>query len=169
MEPELDSTEHRAEVHHLQRPPKRSERSATPCLDVILFQVWVIWVFPKIVVPPNHPILIGFSIINHPFWGTPIFGNTHMFLGFISANHRKHVPEESNQQPRSSISQRKISVQHPLVSNQFWVKSQASKRHEINLQGGTPHSTLAIFGDNAPPLRRHAENKGLHRHSNFFQ
>jgi len=21
-------------------------------------------------------ILIGFSIINHPFWGTPIFGNT---------------------------------------------------------------------------------------------
>ena len=22
-------------------------------------------------------ILIGFSIINHPFWGTPIFGNTH--------------------------------------------------------------------------------------------
>ncbi len=27
---------------------------------------------------PNHPILIGFSIINHPFWGTPIFGNTHI-------------------------------------------------------------------------------------------
>ena len=26
-----------------------------------------IWVFPKIGVPPNHP-----------FWGTPIFGNTHM-------------------------------------------------------------------------------------------
>ena len=25
------------------------------------------WVFP-----PNHPILIGFSNINHPFWGTPI-------------------------------------------------------------------------------------------------
>ena len=24
--------------------------------------------------PPNHPFLIGFSIINHPFWGTPIFG-----------------------------------------------------------------------------------------------
>ena len=26
----------------------------------------------------KSPILIGFSIINHPFWGTPIFGNTHM-------------------------------------------------------------------------------------------
>ena len=24
-------------------------------------------------------ILIGFSIINHPFWGTPIFGNPHMY------------------------------------------------------------------------------------------
>ena len=23
-------------------------------------------------------ILIGFSIINHPFWGTTIFGNTHI-------------------------------------------------------------------------------------------
>ena len=27
---------------------------------------------------PNH--LIGFSIINHPFWGTPIFANTHLVL-----------------------------------------------------------------------------------------
>ena len=41
-----------------------------------------IWVFPKIGVPPNHPILIGFSIMNHPFWGfPPIFGNTHILLG----------------------------------------------------------------------------------------
>ena len=27
-------------------------------------------------VTPKSSILIGFSIINHPFWGTPIFGNT---------------------------------------------------------------------------------------------
>jgi len=25
---------------------------------------------------PKSSTLIGFSIINHPFWGTPIFGNT---------------------------------------------------------------------------------------------
>ena len=38
-----------------------------------------IWVFPKIVgFPPKSSILTGFSIINHPFWGTPIFGNTYM-------------------------------------------------------------------------------------------
>ena len=39
-----------------------------------------IWVFPKIMVPPNHPILIGFSLINHPFWGTTIFGNIHIYM-----------------------------------------------------------------------------------------
>ena len=27
---------------------------------------------------PKSSILIGFSIINHPFWGTPIFGKTHI-------------------------------------------------------------------------------------------
>ncbi len=27
---------------------------------------------------PKSSILKGLSIINHPFWGTPIFGNTHM-------------------------------------------------------------------------------------------
>ena len=27
---------------------------------------------------PKSSILIWFSIINHPFWGTPIFGNTHI-------------------------------------------------------------------------------------------
>ena len=27
---------------------------------------------------PKSSILIGFSIINHPFWGTPIFGNIHV-------------------------------------------------------------------------------------------
>ena len=28
---------------------------------------------------PKSSILIGFSIINHPFWGTTIFGNPHIF------------------------------------------------------------------------------------------
>ena len=33
---------------------------------------------------PKSSILIGFSIINHPFWGTPIFGNTHMFMSLTN-------------------------------------------------------------------------------------
>ena len=31
---------------------------------------------------PKSSILIGFSSINHPFWGTPIVGNTHVLLGW---------------------------------------------------------------------------------------
>ena len=30
---------------------------------------------------PKSSISIGFSMsVNHPFWGTPIFGNTHVFI-----------------------------------------------------------------------------------------
>ncbi len=38
---------------------------------------------------PKSSILIGFSLINHPFWGTPIFGNTQIseknrtFAGYV--------------------------------------------------------------------------------------
>ena len=42
-----------------------------------------IWVFPKIVgFSPQiiHFNRVGFSIINHPFWGTFISGNTHILL-----------------------------------------------------------------------------------------
>ena len=46
-----------------------------------------IWVFPKIGgFTPKSSILIGFSIINHPFWGTPIFGNTHILIMFHLLN-----------------------------------------------------------------------------------
>ncbi len=27
---------------------------------------------------PKSSIFLGFSIIHHPFWGTPIFGNIHI-------------------------------------------------------------------------------------------
>ena len=29
---------------------------------------------------PKSSNLVGFAIIKHPFWGTPIYGNHHMFL-----------------------------------------------------------------------------------------
>ena len=32
---------------------------------------------------PKSSILIGFSIINHPFWGTTIFGNTHIHVFLV--------------------------------------------------------------------------------------
>ena len=57
--------------------PSGSLTSANPNLMRVPYGIWV---FPKMVVPPKSYILIGFSIINHPFWGTSIFGNTHMNL-----------------------------------------------------------------------------------------
>ena len=59
-----------------------------PKYELIIQRLSVnIWMFPKIVVPPNHPILIGISIINHPFWGTTIFGNIHMFIYSSGKSH----------------------------------------------------------------------------------
>ena len=40
---------------------------------------------------PKSSILIGFSIINHPFWGTPIFGNIHMVIYMILTRYRGQV------------------------------------------------------------------------------
>ena len=42
--------------------------------------------------PPKSSILIGFgTIINHPFWGTPILGNIHMFLS--TRPYRPNLPD----------------------------------------------------------------------------
>jgi hypothetical protein len=36
------------------------------------------WRVPTIGIPPNHPFVDGFSLINHPFLDTPIYGNPHI-------------------------------------------------------------------------------------------
>ena len=43
---------------------------------------------------PKSSVVVGFSIINHPFWGTPIFGNTHINTPHICGTgiFTKHVP-----------------------------------------------------------------------------
>ena len=43
----------------------------------------VMWVLPKIIVPPNHPFVHRvFHYFHHPFWGKnpPIFGSTPMWI-----------------------------------------------------------------------------------------
>ena len=39
---------------------------------------------------PKSSILIGVSIVNRPFWGTPIFGNTHIGI-FISLEYIEYT------------------------------------------------------------------------------
>ena len=41
---------------------------------------------------PKSSILIGFPLINHPFWGTTIFGNTHMFQLDFHQQHMENIP-----------------------------------------------------------------------------
>ena len=43
-------------------------------------------------VTPKSSILIGLSIINHPFWGTPIFGKTH--IPYMSMLHDTGVMDD---------------------------------------------------------------------------
>ena len=33
---------------------------------------------------PKSSILIGFSIANHPFWGTPVYGNPRICVSYVS-------------------------------------------------------------------------------------
>ena len=45
-----------------------------PATRVELYGCFRKWVFP-----PNHPFVHRvFNYFHHPFWGTPIFGNTHI-------------------------------------------------------------------------------------------
>ena len=74
---------------HVQAPARRHQKGFLR-FGGTKFENW--WGFPKMVVPPNHPILIGFSIINHPFWGpTPIFGNPLMELRFFPSPDQRYM------------------------------------------------------------------------------
>ena len=59
-------------------------KSQVTCFHLEYFFMWV---FPKIGLSTNHQFWYGFSIINyiinHPFWDTPVFGNTHIVFFFM--------------------------------------------------------------------------------------
>ena len=60
------------------RPKLQVAFSHLFCFRILRFWDWKIWMFPKTGVPLKSSMFIGFSSINHPFWGTRIFGNTYM-------------------------------------------------------------------------------------------
>ena len=45
---------------------------------------------------PKSSILIGFSMINHPFWSTPIFGNTHVQFSVSHVHTHPNVSTKSS-------------------------------------------------------------------------
>ena len=59
---------------------------------------------------PKSSTLIGFSIINHPFWGTPIFGNTHNIRTSLGGDvgGKKHEICSGSEMTRLFIPERKF-------------------------------------------------------------
>ena len=70
---------------------------------------------------PKSSILIGFSIINHPFWGTPIFGNTHT-KAWVLSTPETHPLSHWDSEPKLSASWRKLS----RPNNQNWYQMSGS-------------------------------------------
>ena len=50
---------------------------------------------------PKSSILIGFSIINHPFWGTTIFGNIHILHKV--GDHYNHLQRQTPHDTKISV------------------------------------------------------------------
>ena len=66
-------------------------------LGIQVCKVYIIYIYMAVSEnsgTPKSSILIGFSIINHPFWGTTIFGNTHIYIysDFITIDTRAPGP-----------------------------------------------------------------------------
>ena len=65
--------------------PDKKLRSHDFCpMGVLILDGFYIYIYKYMGVSKNNgtpesSILIGFSIINHPFWDTPIFGNIHIY------------------------------------------------------------------------------------------
>ena len=74
-------------------------------------QTWIIYmgVEPKIGGKPSQIIhfnrVLQFYIINHPFWGTPIFGNTHMYTLYVAFSPNCYL-SNSKTSPQSMSSSR---------------------------------------------------------------
>ena len=69
---------------------------------------------------PKSSFLIGFSIINHPFWGTPIFWNTHM------ATQCEYIVETLHMRPHWILLSSKRELDRRLEPENFELTSSAN-------------------------------------------
>ena len=61
---------------------------------------------------PKSSIVIGFSIINHPFWGTPIFGNTQIVN---STSWAKGKIKKNKSSPKKPVDNRQVQIQQHIM------------------------------------------------------
>ena len=64
---------------------------------------------------PKSSVLIGFSIINHPFWGTPIFGNIHIWYTPLYMSHLDGAAAEQLAQPCPGGETLPLAAERPLT------------------------------------------------------
>lgn len=107
-----------------------------------------IWMFPKMVVHPNHPILIGFSLINHPFWSTPSFGNT-----YIVSQHDSYIRSHKNLSPWTKMMRffRSMTLGFPLPPKA--VQRQGEVRGRTKAIGGGESVRRCWYGREGFPPR----------------
>ena len=106
---------------------------------------------------PKSSILIGFSIINHPFWATPIFGNTHITMVIVSPNAIVETPGPAEPMPEELLSS--MARRHLSHLSMPWKHSTLMERSSSQAttltQGATPQdiATLQLYYQNPPPLQ----------------
>ncbi len=67
---------------------------------------------------PKSSISIGFSIINHPFWGTPIFGNTQVCMEVLAVTWAlPFTPKISGQERSLILANICYKINRPIGSN----------------------------------------------------
>ena len=85
---------------------------------------------------PKSSILIGFSIINHPFWGTPIFGKTHMNIQVWSFFFHKHGSTDQS-----------IFAEHREAQARFWSVIHLSPGDVTAMSKGSEIQSLKLVGE----------------------
>ena len=67
--------------HHCKQSPiwgTRYNNNFNPTIYIYIYIIYIYMGGSWNRGTPKSFILVGFSLINHPFWGTPIFGNLHI-------------------------------------------------------------------------------------------
>ena len=65
---------------------------------------------------PKSSILIGFSFINHPFWGAPILGNPPHIYFFLFSRHSNHILESCFPSPSGDTEPTAAEVLYELTA-----------------------------------------------------
>ena len=108
---------------------------------------------------PKSSILIGFSIINHRFWGTPIFGNTHIHSTKIIPTSGSPRPSEPKPPSLLVVSHSQLVVFVSLKQcgktppPTFWLGSIPIPRlSDNNKRSSLPRSSTQLSSDTSLPL-----------------